>query len=269
MHGDFIWYELMTPDANGARAFYSNVVGWSIGASAGEPGYAMLEGSEGTVGGMLTLSAQMQQHGGRPMWLGYVAVDDVDQALTSIKRAGGHELMPAKAIPQGRLAMVADPQGAAFYVMTPRPPPGQKDKESLAFSYERKRLGHCAWNELMTPDPAAALRFYGQLFGWVKDGDMDMGPLGKYEFLSHPSRRIAATMGSGMLGAVMPMMPGAPGPAWSHYFRVADIDAAKAAIEAQGGRVLIGPDEIPGGDFSLSGVDPQGAVFSLVGARKG
>ncbi|MFY2558189.1 VOC family protein [Corallococcus terminator] len=268
MHGDFIWYELMTPDANGARAFYSKVVGWTIGASEGEPSYAMIEGSEGMVGGMLTLSAGMQQHGARPVWLGYVAVDDVDQALTSLKQAGGKVWMPATDIPQGRFAMVADPQGAVFYVMTPKPPPGQADKESLAFSYERKRIGHCAWNELMTPDPAAALRFYGERFGWVKDGDMDMGSLGKYEFLSHASRRNAARMGSGMIGAVMPMMAGAPGPAWLHYFRVADIDAAKAAIEAHGGQVLNGPNEIPGGDFSMSGVDPQGAVFALVGARK-
>jgi len=269
MHGDFIWYELMTPDANGARAFYSKVVGWTIGASEGEPGYAMIEGSEGMVGGMLTLSAEMQQHGARPVWLGYVAVDDVDQALTSITHGGGKVLMAATEIPQGRFAMVADPQGAVFYVMTPKPPPGQEGKESLAFSYERKRIGHCAWNELMTSDPAAARSFYSQLFGWVKDGEMEMGPLGKYEFLSHASRRSAARMGSGMLGAVMPMMPDAPGPAWSHYFRVADIDAAKAAIEDNGGRVLNGPNEIPGGDFSMNGVDPQGAVFALVGARRG
>ncbi|TQF11724.1 hypothetical protein FJV41_32775 [Myxococcus llanfairpwllgwyngyllgogerychwyrndrobwllllantysiliogogogochensis] len=46
-------------------------------------------------------------------------------------------------------------------------------------------------------------------------------------------------------------------------------DAAKVAIEATGGQVLNGPNEIPGGDFSMNGVDPQGAEFALVGARKG
>ncbi len=269
MHGDFIWYELMTTDAEGARGFYSSVVGWAIGASEGDPPYELIEGSDGAVGGMLTLSPAMCERGARPIWLGYVAVDDVDQALASITGGGGEVLMPAKDIPQGRLAMVSDPQGAPFYVMKPRPPAGREDMESHAFSYDRKRPGHCAWNELMTPDPAGALDFYGQRFGWVKDGEMDMGELGKYEFLSRPERRREGQMGSGMLGAVMPMMPGAPRPAWTHYFRVTDIDAARQAIEASGGQVLRGPDEIPEDEFSLNGLDPQGAVFALVGPRKG
>jgi predicted enzyme related to lactoylglutathione lyase len=218
---------------------------------------------------MLTLSAEMQQHGARPIWIGYIHAADVDQAVTSIQHGGGKLLMGPTEIEVGQFAMVTDPQGAAFYVMTPKPSPGQEDKESLAFSYDKKRVGHCAWNELMTSDTNAAWHFYGQRFGWVKDGEMDMGPLGTYEFISHPARKREEQMGSGMIGAIMPMMPGAPAPAWAHYFRVADIDAAVAAIGANGGQVLRGPDEIPGGDFSLNAIDPQGAVFALVGARKG
>jgi hypothetical protein len=57
-------------------------------------------------------------------------------------------------------------------------------------------------------------------------------------------------------------------PHWNQYFRVADIDVAKAAVEAGGGVVAFGPHEIPGGDYALNGVDPQGAHFGLVGARK-
>lgn len=267
MHGDFIWYELMTADADGARDFYTQVVGWAIGPSEGEPGYAMITGSESEVGGILTLRAEQLEHGAKPVWLGYIHAAHVDEAVTSIEHGGGKLLMGPTDIPQGRWALVQDQQGATFYVMTPKPPPGQEGKESLAFSYEKKRVGHCAWNELMTPDPAAAWHFYGQRFGWVKGDEMDMGPLGKYEFIAHPARAKAEVMGSGLVGAIMPMMPGAPAPAWSHYFRVADIDAAVEAIKANGGQVIMGPQEIPGGDFSLNGMDPQGAVFALVGAR--
>jgi uncharacterized protein len=269
MHGDFIWYELMTPDPDGSRAFYSKVVGWDIGPSDGEPGYAMIKGSESEVGGMLTLSAEMQQHGARPVWLGYVNTANVDETVTSIEHGGGKLLMGPVDIPQGRFAMVADPQGAVFYVMAPKPPEGQEDKESLAFSYDKKRVGHCAWNELMTSDQAAAWHFYGTRFGWVQDGEMDMGPLGKYQFIKHAARHKPDVMGSGMVGAFMPMMPGAPAPLWSHYFRVADVDAAVETVKANGGQILHGPDEIPGGDYSLKGIDPQGALFALVGTRKG
>jgi len=57
-------------------------------------------------------------------------------------------------------------------------------------------------------------------------------------------------------------------PHWNQYFRVADIDEAKATIEASGGQITNGPMEIPGGDFAMNGIDPQGAHFGLVGARK-
>ncbi len=145
------------------------------------------------------------------------------------------------------------------------------DAESLAFSYDRPRMGHCAWNELMTTDPDAARHFYGKHFGWVKDGEMDMGELGSYEFLRHAGRAPdGSPMGHGMLGAVMPMMPGgAPMPVWSFYFRVPDIDAAAATIGSGGGSILQGPTQIPGGDYSLMAADPQGAAFGLVGGRKG
>jgi predicted enzyme related to lactoylglutathione lyase len=57
-------------------------------------------------------------------------------------------------------------------------------------------------------------------------------------------------------------------PHWNQYFRVHDVDRAKAAIEAGGGKVVHGPHEIPGGDFAMNCIDPQGASFGLVGGRQ-
>ena len=107
----------------------------------------------------------------------------------------------------------------------------------------------------------AAKAFYGAQFGWIKDGEMDMGPMGNYEFLKASGDRFA-------LGAVMPKMPEMPVSAWSFYFRVPDIDVAVASITANGGTMLQEPMEIPGGDFSISALDPQGAAFGLVGPRR-
>src|SRR5437899_2129174 len=126
--GDFIWYELMTPDPEGSKAFYDAVVGWNFGEPADEyQGYRMINApGGGFAGGVLPLTEEMQQHGARPIWLGYVYVADVDQSVRAIEQAGGKSLMPANDIPNvGRIAMVADPDGAPFYVMKPIPPEGR------------------------------------------------------------------------------------------------------------------------------------------------
>lgn len=265
--GDFIWYELMSPDAKASEAFYGPLLEWRFSGGAE---YREIEASDGGVGGILQLTPDMTAGGARPAWVGYVLVDDVDAMTESIVRGGGRVYMPARTMEGvGRFAMVADPQGAPFYVMKPTPPANQPDEESHAFSYDRPRLGHCAWNELMTSDPPAALAFYGERFGWVKDGQMDMGPLGAYEFLRHSGRAPAGSPpGHGMLGAMMKTPPGVPVGGWTYYFRVRDVDSATAQLEKTGGRVVRPPSEIPGGDFSMLAVDPHGATFALVGGRK-
>lgn len=267
--GDFIWYELMTTDPEGARAFYEAVVGWRIeGKPPGSKDYRMIATENGPVAGLLPLTVEMQDGGARPAWFGYLSVNDVDATATSIKDDGGNILMPPWDTPDvGRMAFVADPEGVPFYIMKPIPPADAPDATSLSFSYDIPRIGHCAWNELSSSDPASALRFYGQHFGWVKDGEMEMGPMGKYEFLSHAGRAAEGSMHS-MIGAVMPKMPQMPVSAWTYYFRVPDIDAAVAAITANGGGIIQEPIEIPGGDFSMVGTDPQGASFGLVGGRR-
>ena len=123
-HGDFIWYELMTTDADAAHAFYEPVVGWRIEAKpSGSIDYRMITASEGNVAGLLPLTAEMTAGGARPAWVGYILVDDVDKMVESIEHGGGKVHMPAMTMDGiGRMAMVADPQGARFYIMTPTPP---------------------------------------------------------------------------------------------------------------------------------------------------
>ncbi|HEV2567732.1 VOC family protein [Sphingomonas sp.] len=255
--GNFIWYELMTTDASAAEGFYSGLLGWTFD---GDPHYRHITASEGMVGGLLPLTPEMTSGGARPAWVAYIDVADVDRTVATIEAQGGRVLMPARDMENvGRMAMVTDPQGAPFYVMHPTPPADRPEEPSNAFAADRPMLGHCAWNELSSDDPTAAWTFYGGLFGWVKDGDMDMGELGKYEFIRH---------GNHMLGAIMPRMPQMPVSAWSFYFRVADIDAAAGYIKANGGTLFMDPMEIPGGEFSINGSDPQGAAFGLVGPRR-
>jgi predicted enzyme related to lactoylglutathione lyase len=254
-HGSHIWYELITSNAEGAKRFYNAVTGWDIGPPHDEIGYRMIGRSDGgNAGGVLPLSEDMTQHGAKPMWAGYINVDDVDRTVADVEAKGGHVFMPARQIDEvGRIAMVADPQGNAFYVMTPTPSPDDPDAKSDVFSpTEVQRVG---WNELSTTDPAAARDFYGELFGWTSEEFMPMGEFGDYRFFDHGGQRI---------GAVCGVMPGGSA-GWRYYIRVPSITKAVEAVKAGGGSVSMGPHEVPGGDHIIIGNDPQGAEFALVG----
>ncbi len=252
--GQFIWYELLTPDPLGAKAFYEAVVpGWSIGErNPGPIDYRMIGRSDGgNAGGVLAMS----ERGPKAVWQGYIAVDDVDATIAQIEARGGKEHMPANDIPGvGRIALVADPQGNSFYVMKPHPPAGQEDAQSDVFSSDQEqRVG---WNELTTSDPGAARQFYGELFGWTSDDFMPMGEFGEYRFFA---------LGGTAIGAVCGLMPNGGGSLWRHHIRVPSIAASVEAVKASGGTVSMGPHEVPGGDHIIIGNDPQGAEFALVG----
>ena len=258
--GSFVWYELMSPDPDGSARFYGAVVGWR-GVSDAEPGAAMdhrmIERTEGgNAGGVMRLTDEMARGGTRPCWLGYLSVGNVDAAVAAIEGDGGQALVPAFDLEVGRIAMVADPQGAPFYVMTPRPPEGREGMSSDVFSTDRPQ--HVRWNELRTSDPEAAIAFYGKHFGIERSGEMDMGEMGAYRFISKAGTTI---------GAVMQRPKEVPVSAWGFSIGVDDIDRAADAVKAGGGRTLRGPHEIPGGEFTLDGTDPQGAPFGLVGPR--
>ncbi len=86
-----------------------------------------------------------------------------------------------------------------------------------------------------------------------------MGEMGSYRFIQHDGVGI---------GAVMRKMPQMPVSLWTYYIGVDDVDRAVSAIESGGGKILNGPMEIPGGEFALNGMDPQGAAFGLVGPKR-
>jgi uncharacterized protein len=262
-HGDFIWYELLTSDADAAADFYGNVVGWTSSAS-GQPGmdYRFFSSGDGSdkrdgVGGFMAITPEMAEHGARPAWVGYIAVDDVDASAAGISAAGGNILMPAMDIEGvGRMAMVADPQGAPFYVMR-----GASDETSYSFAATEPKVGHCAWNELASSDPEAAIQFYTAQFGWAAAGEMDMGEMGGYHFLQ-------ASEGRFMNGAVYQKIEADPVSHWLFYFRVENLDAAMAKVKTAGGQIYMEPIALPEGpDFSLIAYDPDGAAFGLVGPR--
>lgn len=251
-HGDFIWYELLTPDIDAAAAFYGDVIGWQV-RDSGVAGidYRLFLAPDGQpVAGLMAMPDAMPA----PAWLGYVAVDDVDAAAADFVAAGSHQHVPPTTMAGvGRFAMLTDPQHAALYLMR-----GESGETSTSFcGSENATPGHFVWNELTAPEQDRAIAFYADRFGWRQEGAMPMGDLGDYRFLHN---------GDVCIGAAMGMVPGGQA-GWQYYAQVTDIDDAAEAIRAGGGAIIQGPDQIPGGSYSIVAADPQGVRFGLVGPR--
>jgi uncharacterized protein len=248
--GDFVWYELCTTDAAAASAFYAKVVGWSVqDMSAMGHDYHVLGLGERPVVGVMTLPPEQMPPS--PVWFGYVGVDDVDAKAAEIKAAGGTIHREPSDIPTiGRFAVVADPQGAVIMLF--------KGMGDAPAPLEMMATGTVGWHELHTSDWEKAWSFYSSAFGWAKDNAMDMGPMGTYQMFKNGGMAIG-----GMLTD-----PRMPVPCWVYYFVVDDIDAGIKRVQDNGGTVVFGPQEVPGGAFIINAKDPLGGSFSLVGMKK-
>jgi predicted enzyme related to lactoylglutathione lyase len=248
-----IWYELMTTDPEGAARFYTKAMGWRFGGPTGGPiDYRMIEAAAGPVAGLLTLPPGARESGLDPGWFLYLDVPDVDAETAAIAAVGGTVLMPASDVPGvGRFSLIADPWGACLYLMTPT-------GEGPSISHNSRIEGHGAWHELHTKDGAKSFDFYTGRFGWEADGSVDMGPqMGLYRLFK---------IGDVQSGGIM-TDPGAARPYWAVYFLVGDIDAAAARITKAGGRVLFGPQAVPGDGYVVTAQDPEGAMFHITGPR--
>lgn len=254
-HGRFCWYELMTTDKAAARSFYTKVVDWGT-QDMPMPGmtYTMFKAGEQPVSGLMDLPDAARKMGAQPNWGGYVAVDDVDAGADKAKRLGAQVYVPPTDIPNvGRFAVIADPQGAVISLFKG----GNGSDTPLP---RQDMTGGIGWHELYAVDWQKAFAFYGDLFGWQKAEAMDMGEMGTYQIFK---------AGDVSLGGMMNKPKQMPAPAWQYYLNVADIDAATASVISGGGQVLMGPMQVPGGDWVIHGRDPQGAVFALIGKKKG
>lgn len=255
-HSRFIWYELMTTDPPAAEAFYRAVVGWQT-ADAGQPDmrYTILSAGSRGVGGVMAIPKEARDGGAKPVWMGYIAVADTDAAAQRIAKGGGSIHRDPADIPNvGRFAVVADPGGAMFMLLTPLP------REHEPPPIELQSPGYVGWHELYAGNgQESAFAFYSKQFGWTTIDTMDMGAMGTY--------RIFGADGV-PFGGMMDKPPQAPASAWTFYVNVDAIDSAAERIKANRGQVVMGPHEVPGGNWIVQAVDPQGASFALVAPRR-
>lgn len=245
--GEFAWHELMTTNPGAAQGFYTRVIGWSTAPWGTDGSYTLWMAGQAPVGGCMALPPELVAANVPPHWLTYVGTPDLNATIAKAVGLGAKVLHPPQVIPEaGSFAALEDPQGAAFCVYTaatPTPPrPGQPG------------LGEFSWHELATPDPKAALAFYGAVFGWKDAGEFDMGPDGIYHMFG---------LGEAPMGGIYKKPDHVPVPNWLPYARVKSADQVAADIKALGGSLLVGPMEVPGGDRVAVATDPLGAVFAI------
>jgi uncharacterized protein len=252
-HGEFIWYDLMTGNCKAAEAFYRSVIGWGATDSGmADRSYTLLSVGPTMVGGLMPIPEEARKSGAQPCWTGYIAVDDVDAYAARVKEAGGFVHRAPEDIPGvGRFAVVADPHGAVFMLF-------RGSLEEGPTPAAPGTPGHVGWHELHAGDRESAFAFYAGLFGWTKAEAVDMGPMGIYQTFA---------TGGAPVGGMMTKASQTPMPFWLYYFNVDAVDAAMARVKDSGGQVIHGPTQVPGGSWIAHCLDPQGAIFAMVGPK--
>jgi len=247
--GRFVWHEVMTTDPDGAIAFYRKVIGWSVMPWDADPNYKMFAWSNAPIAGVMLLPEEARQSGAPPHWLTYISVRDVDATLAQATNLGARTYLEPMDVPTvGRLAVLADPQDATFAIFR---------AENTGHVTDEMTVGDFSWHELATDDWKAAWDFYRALFGWERHDEMDLGPdMGTYFMF----RRAG---GSRPLGGMFKRPPEIPMANWLPYVHVKNADATAANAARNGGRVVNGPMEVPGGDRTAQILDPQGAIFAV------
>jgi predicted enzyme related to lactoylglutathione lyase len=236
--GRFVWHDHISPDAETARRFYADLVGWQTEVwKPGEFDYPIITTEGQGHGGF-----GPAQGGAPPHWLGHVLVADVDETALKAEAAGGRVIAPAMDIPDiGRMVVLADPQGAVFSAFSPQPTADPVQSE-----------GVFVWDELATTDVEAAKRFYGEVIGWTsREMDGLMGPYTMFQ-----------SGGSDRAGA-MPKPAEAPTPYWLTYIATDDVDATLAKADDLGAQTLFPATDIPTVGRIAVIQDPTGAAVGL------
>ena len=258
------WVDTSQPDPTASLAFYRGLFGWEYEDVAPEgQGHYFL----GRIRGGDAAAVASVPPGAPPMamWNTYVWVDDADAAAAAVRAAGGAVMSEPFEVPEaGRMAVVADPEGAVLCLWQARQHRGARVVNEH---------GALNFNTLATGDLDTARAFYGAVFGWttleLPAGVMWMLP-GYGDHLEEATpglREQMAQMGApdGFVDVVAAVNPlpatGRAAPAhWSVTFGVDDADAAAKLAGELGGDVVAGPFDAPWTRMAVL-KDPQGATF--------
>jgi predicted enzyme related to lactoylglutathione lyase len=238
------WVEYSSADLEASNRFYGDLFGWDVpepenAEQTGGYRLALLDGRP--VAGVMPKMEEAQP----TVWTTYVSVEDADATAAAVGEAGGNVVVePMDVMDLGRMAVFADPGGAAFGVWQPG---------SFVGAGLVGEPNAMTWNELTTRDPEAARTFYGEVFGWgFDDKEFDRG-----------AYTILEVGGEGFGGLTDRIPEGLPAH-WLVYFAVEDADAAVSKATEGGGEAAVGPFDIEGVGRIAVIKDPWGAIFAVI-----
>jgi predicted enzyme related to lactoylglutathione lyase len=236
--GKFVWHENNSNDIEKAKNFYTELFGWETEVwKPGEMDYPMIKAGDKTHGGFGTAEGGAPSH-----WLGHVLVENVDDTTARAMQAGGNVVAGPFDIPEiGRMAVIADPQGA---ILSAYASPAEGPLSEGVF----------VWDELVTTDVEAAKRFYSEVFGWTSR-DMDMGEMTYTIFQNSDDVDVAGAL-------PRPAGMQAP-PHWLPYIYTDDVDKTAAQAKELGANVFMEAFDVPNVGRIAVLQDPVGAVFGL------
>lgn len=244
--GEFVWHDLVTENPAASRAFYGALFGWTFEAAEGiDPGYTMIKHEGRPIGGIV-VPRRPPGTEAIAQWLAYVVVNDVDKTATAFREGGGRIFRgPLNARKDLRVAVVADAQGAPLGLASRGP------KFDLA-EERPPGLNRWLWMEYVARDPAAALKFYGEVVGFGHEV-YEQRENFTYYLLTTDRPRAGLFLSPWERDTS----------AWLPYVRVADPAAMAARAAELGGRVALQPRPgVRNGSLAIV-VDPDGAAVAL------
>jgi uncharacterized protein len=250
--GSPCWLDLGAPDVEAGAAFYGSVLGWDFEPWGEEMRGGMFRKDGKVVAGL----GRLTEEGARSAWMIYYCVTDPDATTQAVERLGGTvRVAPRDFGDDGAMAQYSDPLGGQFAVWRP----GKITGFELA-----DQPGSLSWTELYTTDATAAKEFYGGLFDW-RFSDMPLpGGAGSYVLIT-PAGLSEDRMHGGLMELDSKDLTLTDGrPYWHPVFAVADCDAAVAEVNASGGSVQMGPEDMEGVGRLAVCLDPSNADFVVL-----
>jgi predicted enzyme related to lactoylglutathione lyase len=116
--GAMTWNDLVTPDPDGAAAFYGGLFGWTTEEIPASGGYRVIRNGERSNGGMMPLDPDRMGADTPPNWMPYFGHEDVRRLVKEVDEFGGQVFNGPVQVPTGEFAVLGDPQGAVFAVLT-------------------------------------------------------------------------------------------------------------------------------------------------------
>lgn len=243
--GKFVWYDLFTHDLQSTVPFYEELFGWSFADTLqGEDRVKTILRDGVPIANAIQID-QVKIDVNESRWLSYLSVDDVDETSMLVEKEKGLIYLAPKDLPdRGRVAVVIDPDGAAFALVNTSDgdPPDEGIMEN-----------HWMGSELWTTNIDAATRFYNVLVGY-EEKVLAIGIDSTYHLLVKDGQPRAG---------IVKILWDDVKPNWLPYIAVSDVMAISEHVERLGGTLLVEPDkDIRKGRTAII-ADPSGAVFAI------